>query len=180
MPLNSERRSLRSFLIPAGLIAAGLLGNYLRIPLFFGIDYVLGSVAVLILVRLYGPLLGTVAAVVAGSYTLVLWNHPYALIIFALEGLFVGLLLGRRSDNLVLLDAAYWLIAGMPLAGLFYGAFLGTNAQATLLIVVKQSVNSISNAVVASLLLEYTSLARWSPAGGAPMFPPCGSNFFTR
>jgi PAS domain S-box-containing protein len=137
------------------LIIAGYIGNSLSFSLFFGVDLIFGSIAVLLAIALYGITWGTIAAIIAGSYTLVLWNHPYAAIVLVGEALFLGLLLNRRSKNLVLLDAIYWLAIGMPLVWFFCSGPLEMAPIQAGLIVLKQSVNGIFNSVIASLLLNY-------------------------
>ena len=81
----------RAAALLAMLLLLGFLGNFWSLPLFFGVDFILGSIAVLIVVDLFGVGLGVLAAMIAGSYTYFLWGHPYALIIFTLEAMFVGL-----------------------------------------------------------------------------------------
>ncbi len=110
--------------LPIILLAAlGFLGNYLNIELFFAVSFLFGSIAVWLVVYFYGTTWGTIVAAIAASYTYPLWGHPYAIVIFTLEAFFVSLLLqGHKRRNLVLLDAIYWLVLGMPLVGLFYGA----------------------------------------------------------
>ncbi|OGW29716.1 MAG: hypothetical protein A2X56_06400 [Nitrospirae bacterium GWC2_57_13] len=143
------------------LALAGLAGNYLSIPLFFGVDFILGSIAVMLVLRLFGAVPGVIVAVIAGSYTFILWNHPYALLILTAEALFVGSMLRRGRNNLVLLDAAYWVVIGTPLIWLFYFGALEMDAQATLLVMLKQSVNGILNTVLASLLIGHAPLVQW-------------------
>src|SRR4029079_76723 len=43
------------------LIRAAVAGNYYAIPLFFGLDFIAGSIFALLAVQLYGPLWGTAA-----------------------------------------------------------------------------------------------------------------------
>ncbi len=145
----------RSSIFLVILIIAGYIGNALSFSLFFGVDLIFGSIAVLLAIALYGITWGTIAAIIAGSYTLVLWNHPYAAIVLVGEALFLGLLLNRRSKNLVLLDAIYWLAIGMPLVWIFYSGPLEMAPIQAGLIVLKQSVNGIFNSLIASLLLNY-------------------------
>ena len=141
---------------------AGWAGNYVSLPLFFGVDFLFGSIAVLIAVRLYGLFWGTVVALVAGSYTCFLWHHPYALVIFTGEAVFIGLLLRRQSQNLLLLDGIYWLCIGMPLVWLFYGGVMQMPATAVWLILLKQPVNGLFNALIASLLIAHLPLDKWA------------------
>lgn len=143
------------------LITAGYVGNYFRLPLFFGVDFLFGSIAVLIVVRLFGTRWGTIAAIIAGSYTIFLWNHPYAAIIATCEALFVGLLLRRKNQNMVLLDGIYWVLIGMPLVWIFYGTILDVPAIQTSLIMLKQAVNGIFNALVSSLIITCLPIKKW-------------------
>ena len=144
------------------LVAAGWIGNYFSLPLFFGVDFLFGSIAVLLTIGLYGIFWGTIVALVAGSYTCFLWNHPYALIIFTGEAVFIGLLLRRQSQNLLLLDGIYWLCIGMPLVWLFYGGVMQMPTTAVWLILLKQPVNGLFNALIASLLIAHLPLHKWA------------------
>jgi PAS domain S-box-containing protein len=156
----------KSSLLLMGLIGAGIAGNYFGAPLFFGLDFLFGSIAVLLILSLYGIGWGIAAAVISSIYTYVLWGHPWAIAIFTCEALFVGALLRRRHRNLPLIDALFWLLVGLPLIGLFYGVLMHTGVRATLLIGMKQSVNGIFNALLASLLLDHSLLRRWRGAPG--------------
>ncbi|MGK7924656.1 MAG: response regulator [Spirulina sp.] len=137
------------------LIVAGYLGNYFHLKLFFSIDFLFGSIAVLIAAYFYGPFWGAIASLIASSQTYFLWNHPYAIVIFTGEALFVALLMRRTRHNLVFLDGMYWLCLGIPLVGLFYGAILHVPTNGTMLIALKQATNGIFNAIVAYLLVTY-------------------------
>ena len=108
--------TIRSAVLLALLISAGFLGNYFSIPLFFGADFLFGSIAVLLVLYFYGLGWGMLAALVAYSYTWVLWGHPYGFINFMSEALFVGLFLKWGRRNLVVLDSLFWLFLGMSMA----------------------------------------------------------------
>ena len=141
---------------PILLIILGYLGNFFKIHLFFGVDFIFGSIASLIVVYLYGTKWGTLAALIASTHTYFLWNHRYAIIIFTLEAMFVGVILNRqRYKNIVLLDGIYWILLGMPLSVLCYGVRLNLSTTQTLLIILKQSVNGFFNALIANLIITY-------------------------
>ncbi|HSM84368.1 MAG TPA: ATP-binding protein [Nodosilinea sp.] len=143
-------------------MSLGLLGNYFRWSFFFHIDFLFGTIAVWLVLSFYGARWGAVASVVAASVTYFLWRHPYAIIIFAAEFLFVAVFYRRHQRrNLVLVNALYWVGIGMPLVWLFYGQVLGVDPNQTQIIMLKQGVNGIFNALVASLLLTYTPVYRW-------------------
>ena len=146
----------------AFLIAAGFVGNYLSVPFGFGVDFLFGSIAVLIVVSLYGIWWGTIASVIASSYTIVLWQHPFALIIFTCETLFVAWRLRQGDRNLLLSDMIFWVLIGMPLVWFFYGKIFQVETITTAIVLVKLPVNGIFNALVASFILTYKPLYRWA------------------
>ena len=148
----------RSLPVYVALTLAAFAGNYFATPLFFGLEFLFGSIFALLAVQLYGPLWGTAAAAVAASYTYFLWGHPWAAVIFTVEALVVGLLAPRFKQNVLLADGLFWLLLGMPLVALFYGTVMDTGTTATVMVMLKQSVNGIGNALVASLLLTHTRI----------------------
>lgn len=144
------------------LMIAGFVGNYCRWTLFFDIDFIFGSIAVWIVVCLYGVKWGTFAGFVSGYCTYLIWHHPYTAITFTVEALFVGWLFHRRQqNNIVLLDGLFWLVLGMPLVWLFYAIILKVAPTQALIILMKQPVNGIFNALIASLILTHTPIHRW-------------------
>ncbi len=138
----------------------GFLGNFLHVPLFFGVDYVFGSIFVLLAASILGPVYGLLTGLLAHSFTVTLWNHPYALLSFVLEALFVGILIRRGFKNLFLADLLYWIIIGVPLVWPFYGILLDMETTQVLLIHLKQPANGLANAIMAQVLLL---LLRFSP-----------------
>ncbi|WP_198804946.1 ATP-binding protein [Leptolyngbya sp. BL0902] len=156
------RRSPRSWLGLGVLLTLAVLGNYFRWSLFFHIDFLFGTIAVWLVLNFYGLRWGGVAAIAGGLCTYFLWNHPYAVIIFAAEYLFVAWLYTRqRQRNLVLLTAIYWVALGIPLVWLFYGQVLSLDSTQTQIVMLKQAINGIFNALIASLLITYTPIHRW-------------------
>ena len=144
----------------AVLVVAGLLGNYFSVPLFFGADFLFGSIAVLLVLHFYGLRWGIVAALIVHSYTYCLWGHPYGLVNFTGEALFVGCFLKRRRRNLILVDGLFWLIIGIPLVVIEHGIVMRMGYVSTAFIMFKQSINGVSNALFASLILSYLPLGR--------------------
>ncbi|WP_204103856.1 MULTISPECIES: response regulator [Spirulina sp. CCY15215] len=144
-----------AFVVLILLIVAGYLGNYFHLTFFFGIDFLFGSIAVLIIAYFYGIFWGAIASLIASSWTYFAWDHPYAIVTFTCEVLFVSILMRRTRQNMVFLDGLYWLCLGMPLVGLFYGAVLPVSINGTILIALKQAVNGMCNAIVAYLFVTY-------------------------
>lgn len=143
------------------LTVAAVSGNYLSFPLFFGVDLLFGSIFALVALRIYGFTAGVLVGFIASSYTLALWDHPYAMIIFTLEALVVGWLVQRRNlQDLALADAIYWLF-GIPLAWLLYEYALGMDFLQASLIALKQPINGILNAIIANFLSNYLPWEKW-------------------
>lgn len=141
--------------------ALTLVGNYLGIPLFFGIEFIFGSIASLLAIAIVGTTGGIFAAAIGAVYTYVAWNHPYAGIILILEAIFVAALFSRFKSNLALAAGTFWLVAGIPLVWIFYKAGLGMDNLGASLLAVKQGANGIINSILASLLITYLPLRKW-------------------
>ena len=136
------------------LTGAALLGNYFKLHLFYNVDLIFGSIGALVILYYFGPLPAVAAGGIAASYTYVLWNHPYAIIIFTCEILFASVLFSRRSRNILLSVTIYWLIIGMPLVFVFYRLVMGMEMSAAGLIMLKQCTNGIFNAFIAILFIN--------------------------
>jgi hypothetical protein len=140
------------------LIAAGLAGNYFRYPIFLNIDFLFGSIFAMLALQFFGLGRGIAAAAFIASYTYILWNHPCAIIIMTAEVAVVGWLMGRRKLGMVLADALYWLVIGMPLVYLFYHFVMHVPPSNTYIVMTKQAVNGIANALAARLIFTAYSL----------------------
>lgn len=135
------------------LLLFALIGNHFHLDLFFGVAVIFGSIAVLMSVRLHGIAIGTLVALLSGVYTYYLWGHPYAMMIFTAEALSVGILLRYGVKSLIIADTVYWLLLGTPLVWLFYSQVMGMANDLALLILLKQPINAITNAIAATFLL---------------------------
>jgi len=161
-------------LLTPALAAAAIAGNYFSLPLFFGVDILFGSIAVLLTLAWLGTGPALAVALAGGAYTWLLWDHPYALIILVAEAAAIGRHRerarrhGRTPPPLAVSATLYWLLIGIPLVVLCYRFGLGMNWTATLLITFKQALNGILNAAIAGLILVGTAhLGRHRP--GLPL-----------
>lgn len=135
-----------------GLTALGLLGNYFKYPIFYSIDFLFGSIFGLLAVQVLGVRLGVLSAALSASYTYVLWNHPYAILIFTIEAAVVAYLSTKRRIDFVMADAIFWFVVGMPLVMLFYFQVMHLPLPSAMITMLKQAINGITNALVARLL----------------------------
>ncbi|WP_214171386.1 PAS domain S-box protein [Geoanaerobacter pelophilus] len=154
--INSSKR----FRIPCmiALIAAGLAGNYFKFSLFLNVDFLFGSICGMLVLQLFGLGQAVVASAIIAGYTYILWNHPYAIIIMTAEVAVVGWLINRRKMGMVVADTIYWLIIGMPLVYLFYHLVMHVPLSNSNIVMVKQAMNGITNALVARLVFAGYSL----------------------
>ena len=166
--LNAPNRLIAVSLL---LGAAGFLGNWCRIELFFNLDFLFGSFFVMLAIARCGVAGGVVAGLLAGSCSYLIWHHPWSMIVFAGEALFVALLDRRWPGQLVLLDTVYWFFLGMPQLWVFYHRVMGVSPQATLLVALKQSLNGIFNALLATIFIYALQLLRPAGSDGKNLIP---------
>lgn len=154
-------RKYRSALGLVCLLVASYGLNLTKWTLFFNVDFIFGSIAVWLVVGLYGLRWGVLAGFLSGLCTYVLWGHPFSIITFTAEAGFVAWCFRRDRQNLLLLDAIFWCVLGMPLVWLFYHHFLNLDGVSALIVLLKQPVNALFNALIASLLLTHLPIHRW-------------------
>ncbi|MBV5305774.1 MAG: PAS domain-containing protein [Desulfobulbaceae bacterium] len=153
---------IKSLLIAALLSLSGIAGNTLALPIAFGVMFIFGSIFSVIAVSRLGTWLGVTVALIASSYTFFLWHHPYAIIIFTAEILWMGFALQRGRSNLLLIDSLYWLLLGCPLVALFYGGIMELGFQHTVIIVLKQALNGMLNTLVAWIGMSLLPRLSWN------------------
>jgi signal transduction histidine kinase/CheY-like chemotaxis protein len=151
-------------------VLAGVFLNIMPISVMFGVDFILGGIASLLAVVLYGPRLGALAALAISLVTIIKWGHPYYPAIAAAEAIFVGLTIKRFWNHVLLASAIYWVVPGAVLTIFFYGYALDTPAPATILVWLKHSINGISNALFASWILALYGVYRKKSQQGSISF----------
>jgi PAS domain S-box-containing protein len=167
--LAAPMNPIRAVVLTLLLAALSVAGNHFNLSLFFGLQLIFGSVAVLLAIAWLGTRAGLVVAAASGAYTYVLWDHPFALVICLAEAAFVGWhrdharRRGREFPALGFSVALYWVLIGIPLVLLFYHLVMGMIWQQTLLVAIKQSLNGILNAALAGLVLMTVATLRHRP-----------------
>ncbi|MFZ4479810.1 MAG: diguanylate cyclase domain-containing protein [Rhodoferax sp.] len=149
---GDEGRHSRSVPWLLVLVAAGLAGNYFKYPLFLNIDFLFGSVFSMLALQFFGLRGGVLAAALVSSYTYLLWNHPYAIVVMTAEAAVVGWLMARRKMGMLLADSIYWIVLGMPLAFVCYHLMMKTSLSSTSIVMLKQAVNGVANALLARIV----------------------------
>lgn len=144
------------------LIAGLLLGfvgfavNGFKLPLFFDVDFLFGSIFSMYALLRFGLRAGVPAAVIAASCTWLHWGHPWAILTFSVEALCVGWLLTRRKLELMTGALIYWGTVGLLLVWLCYHLRMDLPLDLTLLVALKQGVNGLLNVLLAELLFMLT------------------------
>ena len=133
-----------------------VLGNVVNIDLFFGVNFLFGTIFVWLCWIFLGPISALFTAIAAAYYTVLLWGHYYAFGIFVLEFLFLATLLRRERDTsqIALGLVAYWLLLGAPLSFAAYKHGLGLPQSTVMIVVSKQILNSLLNACAAIFLFN--------------------------
>ena len=149
--VNSIGRSRYAIPVLIALIAAGLAASYFKFSIL-NADFIFGSIFAMLALQFFGFGRGVLAAAVIAGYTYLAWNHPYALITMTAEVTTVGWLIGRRKINLVLADALYWLLIGIPLGFFCFHFIADFPVSNSLFLMTKQGINGIANALVARLI----------------------------
>ncbi|MBE9223084.1 response regulator [Cyanobacterium stanieri LEGE 03274] len=143
------------------LIILAYLGNYFNLRLFFGVDFIFGSIFVWLISYYYGKFWGGISGFIAAIHTYFLWGHIYSVIIYSLEAFFVNFWWQRKSKSLVLLSAYFWIVVAVPLIFVFYFYILKVSFLGVLLIILKQAINGILNAIIASVFIYYLPIDKW-------------------
>ena len=152
-PFSFEAKSIISFLM---LTILAFLGNFFALPLHFGANYLFGSIFLFLILHFYGCLPALIASGLAATATLKLWGHPYAIIVFTAEFLFVGYIYCRMwKRNLFNYVVMYWVLVGMPLTYVLYKTQIGLSNETIIMICLKQTSNGIANVVLANLIIYY-------------------------
>lgn len=151
---DAHKFELGSFVGFSILTMLALLGNYLSLPLSFGVNVLFGGIFVLVILHYYGLLPALIACAISSSYTIVLWGHPYAAVIFMMEILVAGYLYCyREKHDLVRVIFLFWIFIGLPSVFFLYKTVLELSTQTVIFIWFKSTINGVTNALTASIII---------------------------
>lgn len=147
--------------ITLGLCGFGL--NQMTVDLGWGNHLLLGSAISLLGLRLLPPLPASLAISIAALTTILRWGHPWAWLVWTIEGVCLAFTVKRASP--ILIDFAFWVLVGGPLIYLFYGGLLAMDTISVQLVIAKQALNGLLNVWLAEsiylFLLIWPAAARW-------------------
>ncbi|WP_051321486.1 hybrid sensor histidine kinase/response regulator [Chrysiogenes arsenatis] len=148
-------------------VLCGLAGNWFKFTLFFNVDLIFGSIFAFLAWKALGARYGLVAALVISTMTFVLWKHPYAIVIMTAEVACTMWIMQRSRRPLVMANVLYWVCIGIPLVYFFYHIIMQIPLTTTYLIMLKQAINGIVNALLAWFLCRGAMLLTRCPEGVA-------------
>lgn len=150
LPLNNITKIVVVALI--SLLAVAL--NYGRFPLFFGVDFIFGSIVAVMALCLLGSRAAIIVGFSAAAVTLWLWGHPYAWLLFTAEIIWLSWRWRTKPGfHLVIQDLVFWSVIALPYILLVFTQLLHTDLAAATLIWLKQLANGVFNTLVASVVL---------------------------
>ncbi|XQU06983.1 hypothetical protein P4544_09440 [Halomonas sp. LY9] len=156
-------------LLLALLLVAGVAGNMLQLSVLFNVYFVFGSVAVMLAIAWLGTWPAVLVGVASGLYTYVFWENPVTVIVFVLEAFVVSWLYHHKVKNLIVASLLYWVAIAAPIDFLLFPYWLDWSQELTLLVYLKQAINGVLNAVIASAIIIVCGLSKraWLPKAGA-------------
>lgn len=141
------------------LLCGALTANYLRLPLYFRMEMLFASVFTMVIIQLFGFRWGLLSAVISGTYSWIVLDHHFSGINFVCEAAVVGYLFSRRGKGLVFFSALYWVVLGMPMAWFYFHNQRLMGTDLALMVMLKQGINGIFNALFAKLLVTMFPLS---------------------
>lgn len=158
IPLSPRYRAV----LGGGFCLLAYLGNLNNFDMFFGVNFLFGSIFVWLSLIALGPIWSIFVAIIGALYTVELWGHWFAFILFTSEAVFVAVFTRFTSATRIsFLVIVYWLGIGVPGAIFLYGQVLDLPWATTLLVASKQTLNGLLNAMIASLVV--TSILFFRP-----------------
>lgn len=154
--IGTVRSNAFAVFVIATLGILGYVFNSNKLEIFFNVDFLFGGFFTVIAVKRYGAA-GVIAAAIASVSTYFLWNHPYAIIIFIAEAAVLAYF-SERNEDLVLIDMAYWLTAGLFFVFFFYSGIMGVGLKNSAVVYLKQSINGIFNTLFAVTAINVWNL----------------------
>ena len=153
----------------AALLVLGVVGNMLQLSVLFNVYFLFGSVAVMLAIAWLGTGPAILVALVSGVYTYVFWENPVTVAVFVLEAVVVSWLYHYKIKNLIIASLIFWIAIAAPIDFIFFPYLLGWSQELTLLVFLKQAVNGVLNAVIASAIIIACGLSKWTwlPTAGA-------------
>lgn len=156
MPTPAPARPDARLLAAAILLAAGL--NCLELDVIGGARVFLGAFVIMPFVLSWPPLWAIMAAMLAMGPSIVTLGHPFAFCLAGLEAAWLVLGVRHLRRNAILVDGAFWLLAGLPLVHWWYAGVGDVPRDLTRVVFVTRTATGMIAVAVGYFVLRYTTL----------------------
>ena len=154
--MNKNRFTKSIVLI--GLILAGVLGNIFGLHLFIDEFFYFGSIFSLIILYTYGMKIGIISTIVINAYFLIGYLNIEIAAIYLIEILIVGYFVIYKNKNMLEMILLTRLFLFLPLVGASFLIVEEINYSILISMIIIESINSIFNGIIASLVIEKVRL----------------------
>ncbi|WP_141500589.1 putative bifunctional diguanylate cyclase/phosphodiesterase [Paenibacillus luteus] len=144
------------------LLLLALASESSHLQFLYGITFSLTSLFVLLGLRIFGFVPGLLTATVVPCIGIFLFDQPAYHLLLLVEAAVIGLFLSRFKNRLFRLDAAFWLLIGMPTAYGLHAANSTLASKDLILITCIIALNGMFNALFAEMIQQYFPLRKWS------------------
>lgn len=152
----SSKRSL-AITILFGLL--GALVNLVKVPIFFGMDFLFGGAFSFVPAILYGPFHGAVANGLAGIVAFYHWRAPYTIVSFIVFGAIAGWVLRARRTAILEVIVLQGAFMGLRIVAIDYFA-LHELPSYVVTVQAKSLFNNMIDLTLCSLWLYFSSAER--------------------
>jgi PAS domain S-box-containing protein len=137
----------------AALGALGFALNWIPIEIFPGVHLLFGSTMGILAGLRFGPAAGCAVGLIAGVPTMWVWNQPAPVgaVVFALEGLWVGLATRQKRRGPLTAALSYWVLLGSWLILLTSLLLVGMPATSAFI----TQARSVINGMLCGLVVEF-------------------------
>ncbi|HHV94363.1 MAG TPA: hypothetical protein GXX47_07495 [Firmicutes bacterium] len=151
--------------LPSVLIIIVGVGNTVPIKVFFGFEWLWGSIALLVLIRYWGVSAGVLGSILAGISAFIGGYPPYSPLVYMFEGLFVGYLRRTTRRSISSLAVSYWVVSALLFALSHYIGGRSLTQPASVFVALRMLVNGIGNAVIAETMIVLFDCHRRESSG---------------
>lgn len=140
--------------ISAGILfgIAGFAVNWFKYSLFFGVDFIFGSIFVMFALLRFGRTAGITAGLISSVCTYFLWGTFSGIVILTAESIAVAFLYKKDRHDILTWDILYWLTLGAFLSWFLNHLVLEFAPNLTLLLILKQGLNGVLCALAAQAI----------------------------
>lgn len=129
---------------------SGFLLNMFEVDLGWGAHFMFGNAIIYAFLRIMDRKYFVSAISVSSARTILLWNQPWAWLIWTIEAAFVVTFMRKASP--IRNDLIFWLLIGAPLLLLSYGVIMEMDFLSLRLVIAKQAMNGMINVVIGEVL----------------------------